>query len=76
MVPVLESLQKKYEGQIRVDFIDVKIKENREKVMKASINVIPTQIFYDSEGKEIFRHEGFLAEEDIKKIFKEKGFIK
>lgn len=76
MVPVLESLQKEYEGKIRVDFIDVKIKENREKVMKASINVIPTQIFYDSEGKEIFRHEGFFPKEDIEKVFKEKGFIK
>lgn len=76
MVPVLESLKKEYEGKVRVDFIDVKIRENREKVVKASINVIPTQIFYDSAGKEVFRHEGFFAKEEIDKVFKEKGLVK
>jgi len=76
MVPVLESLKKEYEGKVRVDFIDVKIRENREKAVKASINVIPTQIFYDSAGKEVFRHEGFLSKEDIDGVIKEKGLVK
>ncbi|MEQ8191515.1 MAG: thioredoxin family protein [Candidatus Eremiobacterota bacterium] len=76
MVPVLESLKKEYEGKVRVDFIDVKIRENREKVVKASINVIPTQIFYDSAGKEVFRHEGFFPKEDIDRVIKEKGLVK
>ena len=26
---------------------------------------MPTQIFYDSSGKELFRHEGFYSKEDI-----------
>jgi thioredoxin 1 len=27
--------------------------------------MIPTQIFYDADGNELFRHEGFYAKEDI-----------
>jgi thioredoxin 1 len=76
MVPVLETLKKEYEGTVRIDFIDVKIIDNRDKVVKANIKLIPTQIVYDSEGKEVFRHEGFISKEDVDKIFKEKGLIK
>jgi thioredoxin 1 len=37
------------------------------------IEVIPTQIFYDAEGKELFRHVGFFAKEDILAKWKELG---
>ncbi|MEQ8192066.1 MAG: thioredoxin family protein [Candidatus Eremiobacterota bacterium] len=76
MVPVLETLKKEYEGKVRIDFIDVEVMANRDKVVKAGIKLIPTQIIYDSEGKEVFRHEGFIPKEDVDKIFKEKGLIK
>lgn len=74
MVPVLESLKEKYEGKLRVSFIDVR--EEREKAQEAKIELIPTQIFYDSEGKEVFRHQGFFSEEEIVKVIQEKGLIK
>jgi len=74
MVPVLESLKEKYEGKLRVSFIDVR--EEREKAQEAKIELIPTQIFYDSEGKEVFRHQGFFSEEEIVKVIEEKGLIK
>jgi thioredoxin 1 len=35
------------------------------------IEVIPTQIFYDAEGMELFRHVGFFAKEDILGKWKE-----
>jgi thioredoxin 1 len=35
--------------------------------------VIPTQIFFDAEGKELFRHVGFFAKEDILAKWKELG---
>lgn len=74
MVPVLESLKEKYKGKLKVSFIDVR--EEREKAQEAKIELIPTQIFYDSEGKEVFRHQGFFSEEEIVKVIQEKGLIK
>jgi len=74
MVPVLESLKEKYKDKLRVSFIDVR--EEGEKAQEAKIELIPTQIFYDSEGKEVFRHQGFFSEEEIVKVIEEKGLIK
>jgi len=41
-------------------FIDVW--ENREPAGRFKIRAIPTQIFFDEQGKEVSRHEGFLDE--------------
>ena len=32
---------------------------------KYGISLIPTQIFYDAEGKEVLRHEGFFDKAGI-----------
>jgi hypothetical protein len=37
------------------------------------IEMIPTQIFFDAEGKELFRHVGFYGKEDILGKWKELG---
>jgi thioredoxin 1 len=71
MAPILEDLRKTYAGKLQVDFIDVWQNPNAGK--EYGINVIPTQIFYDADGKERFRHEGFFAKEDILAKWKELG---
>lgn len=71
MVPVLEELSKEYRGQLNVEFIDVW--ENPEVAQKLNIRGIPTQIFYDAEGRELWRHEGFISKEDIIAKFAEFG---
>jgi thioredoxin 1 len=38
-----------------------------------SIEMIPTQIFFDASGKELFRHTGFFGKEDILAKWKELG---
>jgi thioredoxin 1 len=63
MAPVLTELAKEYAGQLDVVFIDVW--KNRGEGERYGIRVIPTQIFYSAEGKELFRHEGFYAKKDI-----------
>ncbi len=63
MAPILEDLKKTYAGKMDVQFIDVW--DNPEAGKKYGINVIPTQIFYDAVGKEVFRHEGFFSKADI-----------
>ena len=63
MAPILEELRNEYEGRLRVDFIDVW--QNPDAGQQYGIKLIPTQIFYDATGKELARHEGFMAKEDI-----------
>ncbi len=74
MAPILEGLTKEYEGVFDVEFIDVWQPENKEKARAHGIRSIPTQIFFDASGKELWRHEGFISREDILKAWKELGF--
>jgi thioredoxin 1 len=69
MAPILEDLKKTYAGKLDVQFIDVW--DNPEAGKKYGISVIPTQIFYDAAGKELFRHEGFYSRDDILVKWKE-----
>ncbi len=71
MAPVLEDLKKEYAGRMDVEFIDVW--KNPDAGKEYKINLIPTQIFYDASGKELFRHEGFFAKKDILAKWKELG---
>ena len=68
---LLEDLKKEYAGRFTVDFIDV-WKDPAAKE-KHGIRMIPTQIFYDREGKELFRHEGFFSKADILSKWNELG---
>lgn len=71
MVPILEELKSEYAGKLQVDFID--IWKSPEQGRTYGIKLIPTQIFYDASGKELFRHEGFYSKEDILAKWKELG---
>ncbi len=71
MVPVMEKVEKKYRGKAAIVFIDVW--KDKEQAKRFGIRAIPTQIFFDKEGKEVRRHEGFMGEADIDRIFKEMG---
>jgi len=71
MAPILEDLKTTYAGKLDVEFIDVW--QDAEAGGKYGIRVIPTQIFFDAAGKELFRHEGFFAKEDILKTWKQYG---
>lgn len=63
MAPILAELRQEYAGRLRVDFIDVWV--NPAAAEPYGISVIPTQIFYAADGRELARHEGFLAKADI-----------
>lgn len=71
MAPILEELKKEYAGRMNVEFIDVWV--NPDAAKPYGIEVIPTQIFYDADGKELFRHVGFFGKEDILGKWKELG---
>ena len=71
MQPVMKSIEKKYGGQVEVIFYDVW--KDKRPAEKYGINLIPTQVFLDENGKEILRHEGFFAEEEIDKFLTSQG---
>jgi thioredoxin 1 len=71
MAPVLRELKQEYAGRMEVQFIDVWKTPDAGKAYR--INLIPTQIFFDASGKELFRHEGFLSKADILAKWKELG---
>lgn len=71
MKPILDDLMANYTDHFSTEFIDVW--ENPDAGKQYGIRAIPTQIFYDAEGKELFRHEGFYGKEDILGKWKELG---
>jgi len=71
MAPILEELSAEYKGKLQVVVIDVW--KNPQEGPKYKIRVIPTQIFFDADGKELFRHEGFFSKEDILAKWKKFG---
>jgi len=63
MAPIMEELEKEYKGRASILFIDVW--EHPNEAPKYGIRGIPTQIFYDKDGKETFRHTGFFDKKSI-----------
>ena len=71
MAPILEKLEKVYAARAAVVFFDVW--EDPAPAKRFGIRAIPTQIFFDKDGKEVYRHEGFLSEKEIVNRFKDMG---
>jgi len=71
MAPILEKLEKKYDGKAAVIFLDVRY--HKETAINFGINGIPTQIFYDKKGNEVYRHLGYMSEDAIVTQFKKMG---
>ena len=71
MKPVMESIEKRYAGQVKVVFHDVW--KDKRPAEQYKIRLIPTQVFLDKDGKELLRHEGFFAEAEIDKFLAAQG---
>lgn len=63
MTPILEELKTDYAGKANVLFVHVR----KEQILAARYGVqgIPLQVFFDKSGKEVFRHVGFFAKDQI-----------
>jgi thioredoxin 1 len=71
MAPILDEMKVEYADVLTVEFIDVW--KDPSAAEPYGIRVIPTQIFFDAHGKELFRHEGFYGREDILAKWREFG---
>jgi thioredoxin 1 len=67
----LALLREECSGSIAVEEIDVW--RDEEAGRRYGVNVIPTQVFLDAEGRELDRHTGFLARADIRARFAARG---
>lgn len=73
MQPVMREIALEYKGTIQVVFYDVW--KTPEYAKNYGIQLIPTQVFIDKNGQEIFRHVGFYAKDEIIKMLKEKEIL-
>ncbi|TRZ85878.1 hypothetical protein D4R89_11775 [bacterium] len=71
--PVLQKIRKDYTGKLEVLIIDVR--NNQKLASDYQIQVIPTVVFFDPAGKEIFRHQGFMSEEKVKEQLAKMGVV-
>jgi thioredoxin 1 len=71
MKPILEKLSAEYEGKMNV--VIVEVYEQRELTQQYGIIAIPTQMVFDSSGKEIKRHMGLWPREEIVAQLKKMG---
>lgn len=74
MAPILEELKKEYAKVINVEFIDVR--DYQILGARYGVSSIPVQVFFDKDGKEVYRHVGFLAKDKILEKLGEIGGIK
>jgi thiol-disulfide isomerase/thioredoxin len=71
MMPILDELKAGYADKFHVRYIDVW--QDRAAGRKYGVTMIPTQIFFDRNGKELFRHVGFYPKKDILATWKKLG---
>ena len=69
MEKVMEQIKVEYPKQVAVIFVDVR--KERAKAKEYKIRIIPTQIIFDANGKEILRHKGYFPFNKVKELFAE-----
>lgn len=71
MQPIMKEIAASFPEDVLVVFYDVW--EDPAPARKYKVQLIPTQIFIDGEGKEFFRHMGLFPKEEILKVLEKKG---
>lgn len=71
MAPILQKLEKRYTGKASIVFLDVWV--DPKPARRFGIRTIPTQIFFNKKGEEVYRHEGFMSEEAIVAVLQKLG---
>jgi thioredoxin 1 len=72
MAPILDELKRTRAHEFETVFVD--LNHEREKGLSYGIRVIPTQVFFDENGRELARHEGFISKEQILQAWEQLGY--
>ncbi len=73
MQPIMKEIRDSFPKDVQVIFYDLNDRNNLKYAQKYMIRVIPTQIFIDSKGEIVEKHEGFFPKDEIFKFLKSKG---
>jgi thioredoxin 1 len=74
MEKILAALKTRYGSQ--VDIRLVYVDQDRDLARRYKVVLIPTQVFLDASGQEVFRHMGLFAQDQLVKKLQELKFIK
>lgn len=69
MESVMSEISTKFPVQVNVVFVNVQSPENHNLMLYYGIASIPTQILLDRQGREYFRHTGYISVTDLSKEF-------
>ena len=73
MQPVMKAIDERYGDQIDIIFYDVWTPDQQHYAQEYKIRLIPTQVFLDSTGTELMRHQGFFPEQAIVEFLESQG---
>lgn len=65
MESVLDEIRVKYPSKVNVVFLNVLKPESQDLMKLYGIATIPAQVLLNKEGKEIFRHSGFISAQEL-----------
>lgn len=65
MEPVLEEMRNSEKPKVNVVFLNIMHPENLSMMKYFGISAVPMQILLDKQGKEFFRHYGFISVEKL-----------
>lgn len=71
MASIIKELEREYHGKAAFYCID--LRRHKKRSVRYRLHAIPTQIFYDADGRERFRHEGYLSKKRCISFLKELG---
>jgi len=71
MQPIMKEIAAEYKGKVQVVFYDVW--KDPEPARKYAIQLIPTQVFIDKNGKEVFRHTGLFPKDELVAFLNKQG---
>lgn len=65
MEPVLEEIKNSEKAKVNVVFLHIMNSNNLGLMKYYRISAVPMQVLLDKQGKEFFRHYGFISADDI-----------
>jgi thioredoxin 1 len=71
MQPIMKEIAAEFAEDVQVVFYDVW--KDPEPGRKYGIQLIPTQVFVDAKGKEVYRHVGFFPKEELVAVLVKQG---
>jgi thioredoxin 1 len=74
MEKILDAVKGQYGAQVEVRLIYVD--QDRDLARQYKVMLIPTQVFVDASGQEVFRHLGLFPKDELVKKLQELKFIK